>query len=262
VASIESNSKKVGNTIVKGFFSTVRSEISQQIMELHNRVDATLLHLRQLSERCTNKQRQMEVDYNRISSRYVSIFSDLNKELENRIYEIDRPVFEFKAQSDGRVGRILQSDDVTTVAVSGSETSHVGAQISTSITKRRACEALEKAHSFLTKQEKTDDVLQHSLLDDGRSLTYYTPVCLVETRSESGKIDRRAYPNNMFREGEVSDKINSQTWNNASRDNAENITHSFTAEVAARYGINADSHANRVKDCIMRLFDIHTIQTL
>lgn len=37
-ASIRKNALKVGNTIIEGFFKTVRSEISQQIMELKIRL--------------------------------------------------------------------------------------------------------------------------------------------------------------------------------------------------------------------------------
>ena len=101
VASIRQNAIKIGQTIVDGFFSTVRSEISQQITELKNRIDADLIHLNELAKRCVDKQRQMESDYNRISGRYLKIFSDLDNELDNRIHEIDRPVFEFR-QRTGR----------------------------------------------------------------------------------------------------------------------------------------------------------------
>ena len=37
IAAIHESSRRVGKTIVKGFFDTVRSEISQQIMELSSR---------------------------------------------------------------------------------------------------------------------------------------------------------------------------------------------------------------------------------
>ena len=38
VASIRENSRKVGETIIQGFFTTVQSEISQQIMEISSRI--------------------------------------------------------------------------------------------------------------------------------------------------------------------------------------------------------------------------------
>ena len=86
VASIDSNAKKIGSTIVEGFFKTIRSEISQQISELSSRLDATLMHLHKMAKRCVEKQKQMESDYNGVSNRYMKIFDDLNNELANRIY--------------------------------------------------------------------------------------------------------------------------------------------------------------------------------
>lgn len=70
IASINANAKKVSGAIVKGFFSTIRSEITQQIAELKSQVDATLIHLRGLAQRCVEKQKQMERDYNSIAKRY------------------------------------------------------------------------------------------------------------------------------------------------------------------------------------------------
>ena len=41
VLSIKKNAQKIGQTIIDGFFKTVRSEISQQIMELKNQIEST-----------------------------------------------------------------------------------------------------------------------------------------------------------------------------------------------------------------------------
>jgi len=88
-AEIESrwrNSKKIAKSVVNGFFNFTRSEISQQVSELTTRVDATLIHLSELSKSVLDKKRQMEVDFNRISSRYVKVFEDLDKETALNIY--------------------------------------------------------------------------------------------------------------------------------------------------------------------------------
>jgi len=100
IASREFNSRKVANTILGGFFSYIRSEISQQVAELSQNIDADFMHLKELAKSCLAKKKQMEGDYNRISSRYVKIFGDLNNELTNRIYELDKPAFVFKKETD------------------------------------------------------------------------------------------------------------------------------------------------------------------
>lgn len=75
VASIKENSRRVGKTLIDGFFKTVRSEISQQINELKNLAEATLLKLQSDVRRCNDMQKQMEVDYNRKCDQYLRIFN-------------------------------------------------------------------------------------------------------------------------------------------------------------------------------------------
>lgn len=47
IVSINKNAEKVGNTIINGFFNTIRLEIDQQIVQLNNHIKSTLLHLRE-----------------------------------------------------------------------------------------------------------------------------------------------------------------------------------------------------------------------
>ena len=60
IVSIDKNSKKVASTIISGFFGYIRSEISQQIAELSQNIDAQLMHLKELSQSCLAKKKQME----------------------------------------------------------------------------------------------------------------------------------------------------------------------------------------------------------
>ena len=127
VSSIRENSARIGQTIISGFFKTVKSDISQQITELRTRTDALLVQLNELAKRCNDKRRQMGVDYQRISSRYSKIFDDLNKELDNRIHSIDEPVFRLTRQTDD-IGSGAEKL-VAAAAVSAGENARVHAGI-------------------------------------------------------------------------------------------------------------------------------------
>ncbi len=81
IASKVVNSQKVAGTVINGFFGYIRSEISQQISELTQSVDAHLMHMRELAQSCLAKKKQLEGDYHRISGRYSKIFEDINREL-------------------------------------------------------------------------------------------------------------------------------------------------------------------------------------
>ncbi len=154
IVSIDKNSKKVAETIITGFFGYIRSEISQQIAELSQNIDAQLMHLKELAQSCLAKKKQMEGDFTRISSRYIKIFDDLNNELSNRIYELDKPTFVFKKELDNQSIRTTNNDLVNTVAIFGKEGSELQSKISASIAKKRALATLNKAKVFLWQQRK------------------------------------------------------------------------------------------------------------
>lgn len=264
-ASIRSNAIQVGDTIINGFFKTVRSEISQQIMELKNRIDATLLHLNALAKRCVEKQQQMEQDYHRLTGQYMKIFNDLNSELKTRIYELDKPAFLFKQESDKSSYRTLNSDMVSTVAVSGAENNRLEAMISASVAKKSALRTIGVVNTFLEKQRRTDNILHNSVRNENTDAVYYIPVCYVETNGSDNRIDRKVYQPD--RVGADKNKIlldsfmNMEGWKNFSGDEAEQVKLHFNSELSRRYN-TADAHETRVRDCMTRMFNNNNIQML
>lgn len=258
VASIREKARRIGQTVVDGFFKTVRSEISQQIMELSTRIEANLLHLRELAKRCVDKQNQMELDYNRISNRYVKIFEELNSELKNRIYELDRPVFTFKEDSDKSAYRLLGNDLVGTVTVAGAETSKLEARIGASFTKKRALDTIRQANKFLREQKETECLLQSCKIDDDDDdAEFYIPVCLVEMNETEQQFSRK-----LYQPGIVDDKVMTNMvsafidheWQNVSQQDWKKIEQHFNTEIGEHYN-SVDSHDVRVRDYITRLFN-------
>ncbi|MCW4129739.1 hypothetical protein ONT16_16135 [Prevotella copri] len=121
VESIQDNAQKIAKTIVKGFFSTVKSDISTQITEYHHRVEALLVHLKTQAEELSRKQMQMEKDYHRTAARYSKIFTDLNNELENRIKQLDLPVYTLQKNISFEANRMLNGDFAGMVSVANRE---------------------------------------------------------------------------------------------------------------------------------------------
>ncbi|WP_251968502.1 hypothetical protein NEE14_004455 [Parabacteroides sp. AD58] len=264
-ASIRDKAMQVGDTIINGFFKTVRSEISQQIVELKNRIDATLLHLNALSKRCVEKQRQMQNDYQRLTGQYLKIFTDLNNELKNRIYELDKPAFLFKQESDKSSYHTLSSDMVSTVAVSGAESSRVEAMISASVAKKSALRTIGVVNAFLDKQRKTDNILHNSIHNEKMDAVYYIPVCYIEINGNDNRIDRKVYHPQTI--GTINEKLllesfnNMENWKDFFGDNAEQIKLSFNAELSSKYQ-TSDVHQVRVRDCMVRMFNNNLIKML
>jgi hypothetical protein len=264
VASIDSNAKKVGQTIVEGFFKTIRSEISQQIMELSSRLDATLIHLHGLAKRCVGKQKQMETDYSQISVRYLKIFDDLNNELKNRVFELNRPAFDFKKESDNQAIRTSGNDLVGTVAVFGLESGELQAKISASITKKRALDTINKANIFLWKQKKLNATINQSIFDENVAATQYSPVCFIETDNGKGQTEKNVYRQDFLpqiSQNTVIEDFQKQNWSAATKESKDKIQRYFNAEVSD-YFTSVDSHASRVKDNIIKMYNFNAIQSI
>jgi hypothetical protein len=262
IASIDKNSKKIAGTIVDGFFSYIRSEISQQVMALSQKIDSHLLHLKELAKSCAAKQKQMETDYNRISSRYLKIFDNLNHELENRIFELNKPAFVFKRGSDGHLNRTSENDLVSVVTVFGSEEGELQAKISAAVAKKRALSAIDQSNTFLWKQKKLQSTINRSMLNENVSATKYSPVCYIETIGEENQTGRNVYQPGCVPEvnkNEMIENFKSQDWTAVTKEQKDNLQRYFNSEVSNAC-TRSSQHDERVKDMIVRLFDVNSIK--
>lgn len=265
IASIKEKANQVGQTIINGFFKTVRSEISQQIMELTNKVNAVLLHLNGLAQRCIDKQRQMETDYQRISERYIKIFEDLNTELENRIYELDKPTFIFRKESDNSSYRMLETDLVNTVTVSGTENSHLEALIRASYVKKNTTDTFSKITSFLEGQKKTANILHNCMLPSNENARYYIPICYLETKSKEEQIDHNIFKpetNETINNNMLINEFGQMNWNKTQENEEEKIKFHFNNELSTQNISPENVHESRVRDYVVQLFNLQNTKNI
>ena len=260
IISIREKAKQIGSTIISGFFRTIRSDISQQINELSNVIESQVLHLQQLAKRCLEKQVQMKNDYDRLSNRYGKIFTELNKELENRIYELDKPTFDFKRNYDAHDGRASSTDMVAVSTVGIKESGVLQSQLSVSLTKRRALEALSKARDFLTTHQHTRDTIDSCVVDNDNEGTLFFPVFFVDTVSAPNVHDTHVYAQDKFSGNKEINKVLQQSlgqhkWAPKSQQEKERIRQSFIALVTKEYSQD-NRHSDRVRDNIIKLFNI------
>lgn len=261
VAAKEEASHKIGDTIVKGFFKTVQSDISQQITELKNNTDALLIQLNKLAGQCNDKRRQMGVDYQRIVARYAKVFEDLNNELENRIYSIDEPVFRTTRKTDEAALKGMGTDMVSVASVSASENAHAASRISASLLKNRALEAIDKGKRFLEVQYHTDALLDQCLRQGGEAATYTVPCCLIEATTGAGYTMTNLYTSpmleNVNRES-IRESIQAQRWKTrVPEQQCQTIADYFNAEVANKMLTGSpDKHTRRVAEMTSKLFNL------
>lgn len=269
LVSIDQNSKKVGETIITGFFGFIRYEISQQITELVQSIDAHFMHLKGLSDEVQSKKKQMESDFLRISSRYLKIFDDLNHELSNRVYELDRPAFVFKKELDRQGNRTSENDLVNIVGVFGKESGELQSKISTSIAKKRAFDTINKAKTFLLQQKKLNNTVQKCMLNEIAETVQFAPVCFFETKV-GDKIEKRLFaPSYISALQDVSirndliekfsDKEN--FWNLIPNDYHDKLRIYFNSELNKSYA-SGDQHSIRVKEIIQKIANLSSLNTI
>lgn len=270
IASINKNSKKVANTIIGGFFGYIRSEISQQVAELTQNIDAQMMHLKELMQSCRSKKKQMEGDYHRISGRYVKIFEDLNNELSNRIFELDKPAFVFKKETDNQKMRTSDNDLVNTVSIFGSDSSDLQSKIGVSIAKKRALDTLNKAKVFLWQQKILGSTIQKSMLNESISSSIFSPVCFLETNNTSDQIDKSVFVtdylsalNENSQKNELVEQFSSNAinWGKLEQDDQKNIGLYFNDELNSKSSAN-DQHSVRVREMIQKIAKIDSINAI
>jgi hypothetical protein len=91
--AIKETTEKVSTSLVDGFFAAINTELSQQLQALDSAIKASLGLIAEQGKAVTAQRGTMEADYQRISSRYVMLFRDLDSECYKRIYALDKQSF-------------------------------------------------------------------------------------------------------------------------------------------------------------------------
>jgi hypothetical protein len=193
IISKKKSARKVGDAIVNGFFSYVRSEISQQVSEITQQTEALLVHIKSLAEACVSKKEQMTTDYHRISSRYVKLFTDLNRELALRIHQMDRPAFLFKELTNELNDRQHASGAIGASMVFHAEHTTVQVRVGSAVAKMQAACALEKITAFLAQQKDADLTIRQYMQNNSNAEILYTPICISEAITGANMTDKQTY---------------------------------------------------------------------
>jgi hypothetical protein len=266
----EINSKRVADSIINGFFSYIRSEISQQASELSKVVESKLIMMRELMKSAKSKRVQMEGDFKRISDRYCKIFDDLNREISNRILEIDKVAFNFKSETNKYKVRVFDNDLVTTISVFGAENSGLISLISSSITKKRVFDTINMSKTFILEQKRLEQSIKGSLIDESFSGILMSPVCYLETTKNRLQTEKKIVfepytdlPEDQISENDLIERFSSGSldWKLIEEEELKKLQTYFDNELEKRF-ISNDDHTLRVKERIRKLSDLSSITVI
>lgn len=254
IAAENKGANKVCSNVNRGFFTLMRSQISQKIANKQSRVEALIMQLGQQKRQLLSIKTNMEREYGRIAERYLRIFTSVNKELESRIRQIDQPVFELVNKhmmtSSNRMNAL--SGWVTTSQAEGITQSQ---QILVSKMKHNAQVALEQSTEFLSQIGEQRVLTGKVLISNpmgNESKTCQIPVIIWETLNDNSGI-----PRTEVNTPEALAKIHSDQINNVIRE-SETLPwgEDQSSMVAEEFMSIVDSSAStpRVKDMIKKMF--------
>lgn len=260
--------QRVCTKVNQGFYAMIHSQISQKMAKLQSQVDAQLMRLNQQRKQLTGIRKRMERDYQMLAARYTKLFTGLNRNLLQRITELDRPILDF-ATTDAELIINRSNQMVSTVPIGQSESIRLSQKVTASNLKYRAARAVDSIESFIADSNRlkaiTDRILLSRPLHES-SATLSVPVCLVESNydpSDCSQTDtyvsqigiseasRRVIEGRidfMFREGSLD-------WQQNSSIDPE-ITNRFR-QMVADSGLD-----QRRKDTMLKMFDSHPFETL
>ena len=192
------NSQKIGQTIVDGFFSYIRSELSQQSQEFMARCESLLATLVEQKKDCNNKSVQMQNDYESISSRYGKLFRDLDHELSTRIKAIDKPIFNINKELLACSSRTADMSQLGIATIASAETSQLDAILVASSIKQRTRQLIGVMNNYLRGTYTLVNTLGNIITDSDYQGNYSLPVIYMESKAEDLSINRNTYGSSLL----------------------------------------------------------------
>ena len=255
----------VCNNVNKGFYSLIRSQISQKMAKLQSEVDSHLMQLVQQKNALLSIKNRMQKDYNMIASRYIKLFNGLNSNLKQRAFELDKPTIDFAVKEVDKVSN--RSKYLTaTIPIAQLESLAASQKIVASNVKYRGFNVIKSMRSFLFEMNTQKKLTDQILINDGRyteTATVYIPIVICECnrdRTDAGveisvsdveldNISKSAIKNTAFAE------LNQIEWQAKSLPNTE-VKSEFSKLVST------SSKSQRVKDMATKLFQSNNYQTI
>jgi hypothetical protein len=188
VSAINKTSKEVSASILNGFFGTIKAEISQQLQALDSAVKAAFGLILEQGKAVTQKKEQMEKDFNRISSRYIDLFGNLDAECHKRIHELDKPAFNLseKVQKD-LISEAITGEGAKSYTAIDEESSSKMMLVASSLL-RKVEEVIKTLYGYIT-QETCITALVDSFVEDEKineNTALLVPVIFTESDTLDG----------------------------------------------------------------------------
>ncbi len=152
------------SNVNRGFYTLIRSQISQKIAKLKSDVDSKFMEMMQQSASLRAFRDRMEMDYHMIASRYTKLFNSLNKSLRVRIFELDKYPTRLVTQTSASLTNRIKNM-VATVPINQSESIIFCQRIAASKTRFSGTRLLSGIKRFITDSNSQKALINRILLE-------------------------------------------------------------------------------------------------
>lgn len=259
----------VCSNVNRGFYTLIRSQISQKIARLKADVESKSMEMAQQSQSLRTFRKRMEQDYIMIAARYSKLFDSLNKSLRQRIFELDKFTTHFVHRSVASLdNRVIHSTG--TLLVGAQENIEAQQKIIASKTKSVAQLGVESIAKFIIDIKDQKQHISSILVyrRSGEQLVHYVPVAFAEsvTKGVSENSIRSYQPqtpnetlNNKIKwatQNILNERVQPGNW--SAQDSASK------SRIANEFGnmVNSVAISERLKKEILRLFGDSNFQAL
>jgi len=273
--AIRKTADEVSTSLIKGFFGTISTELSQQIQALDSAIKAGLGLIQDQSKAVTAKKDVMEGDYNRITSRYVKLFADLDEECYKRIIALDKPSFNI---SEKILRKLIteSSCDAAAINLLGiDEASSSKLNIIVSSLNRKTLDILKTLHNYINQETSIKSLIDSLLFNE--EINEKTPLSIPVIWSESDKLesqgcDQNCYiPNDVAQQGKQAilqeinnyclDKNRAQ-WGSADENEKDALNKEFNILAETNFSAAQDAAQQRIYKTMMTLWQNTEISSI
>lgn len=103
IAAEKQSAQHITENVDKGFYNLIQSKLSAKLAEYYTAMNAKIALLIELSKSLGGTKSRMEKDVNRLKTEYFKTFQGLDKSLENRISQLDKPTVSLAAARDNLI---------------------------------------------------------------------------------------------------------------------------------------------------------------
>jgi hypothetical protein len=265
-AAIKQTATDVSNALINGFFGTINTELSQQLQALDSAIKAGFGLIQQQGKAVTEKNETLESDYNRITSRYIKLFNDLDNECYKRIFALDKQSFNLSEKVQMQL-LIEPSSNAAAMNLLGIEDESSSRSIMfISFMNRKTLEVLKTLQDYITQESKISSLVESLLFNEetDENIPVSIPVIWSESDMLDGGINRECFiPSQIDQQGkqDITEKVNgfcseyaSSGWRPSEETEKESLNREFNAMAESYFADKSEETEQRIYKTMLSLW--------